>query len=148
MDMPSGNHTSSELGDEVCGGWRCCSLYGLWRYPYEGINEEVKRYMSTHDQYFLSQNHTGVHQWFCKRDCFVLMGCDEPKYHKSIQLEDGFLAFKKTEYNIHLLDEFIKYCCDERCVTDIPNTCGLPNLEGFKDHRTDLSYHHQSSTEV
>ena len=105
--------------------------------PYVGINEEVKRYMSTHDQYFLSQNHTGVHQWFCKRDCFVLMGCDEPLYHKSLQLEDGFMAFKKTEYNLNLLDEFIKYCCDERCVTDIPNTCGLPNLDGFQDHRHD-----------
>ena len=33
----------------------------------------------------------------------------------------------------------MKYCADERCVSDIPNQCGLENLDGFQDHRHDQS---------
>ena len=107
--------------------------------PFPGIKECIYNYMQTNDQYFLSQNHTGVHKWFTKRDCFYYMNCDSEKYWDAIQLEDGFMAFKKTEYNVNLLNEFLKYCCDERIVTDIPNQCGLNNFEGFQDHRHDQS---------
>lgn len=107
--------------------------------PYPGISECIKEYMKQHDQYFIAGNHTTVHKWYTKRDCFYYMNCDSEKYWNAIQLEDGFMAFKKTEYNVHLLNEFLKYCCDERIATDIPNQCGLDNLEGFKDHRHDQS---------
>ena len=89
--------------------------------PLQGIKECISDYMRDHDQYFISQNHTGVNKWFTKRDCFHYMGCDEERYWNSIQLEDGFLAFKKTDYNIELVTEWMKYCADERCVSDIPN---------------------------
>ena len=65
--------------------------------PLQGIKECISDYMIDHDQYFISQNHTGVNKWFIKRDCFYYMGCDEERYWNSIQLEDGFLAFKKTD---------------------------------------------------
>ena len=107
--------------------------------PLQGIKECISDYMIDHDQYFISQNHTGVNKWFIKRDCFYYMGCDEERYWNSIQLEDGFLAFKKTDYNIELVTEWMKYCADERCVSDIPNQCGLENLDGFQDHRHDQS---------
>lgn len=107
--------------------------------PFPGIKECIYEYMKTNDQYFISQNHTGIHKLFTKRDCFYYMNCDNEKYWDAIQLEDGFMAFKKTEYNIHLLNEFLKYCCDERIVTDIPNQCGLDNFDGFVDHRHDQS---------
>lgn len=107
--------------------------------PYPGIYECVKEYMKDHDQYFITGNHTTVHKWYTKRDCFYYMKCDEKKYWDAIQLEDGFMAFKKTRFNFEFLNEFLKYCCDERIVTDIPNQCGLENLEGFKDHRHDQS---------
>jgi hypothetical protein len=107
--------------------------------PYPGIKECILDYMKDNDQYFVAQNHTGVNKWFTKRDCFYYMNCDEERYWNSIQLEDGFMAFKKTEFNVKLLEEFIQYCSDERIVTDIPNQCGLDNFEGFQDHRHDQS---------
>ncbi len=107
--------------------------------PLKGIKECIIEYMKDYDQYFVSQNHTGVNKWFTKRDCFYYMGCDEEKYWNSIQLEDGFLAFRKTQKNIDFLNEWLEYCRDERVVTDIPNQCGLENFDGFIDHRHDQS---------
>jgi len=82
---------------------------------------------------------SGYALWKTKRDCFYYMGCDEEKYWNSIQLEDGFLAFRKTQKNIDFLNEWLEYCRDERVVTDIPNQCGLENFDGFVDHRHDQS---------
>ena len=107
--------------------------------PVFTIRNHLLEYMSEHDQYFISQNHVGIHKNYTKGDCFHLMGCDEEKYWNAIQLEDGFLAFKKTDFNFTFLREWLKYCCDERIVTDIPNECGLPNFETFVDHRHDQS---------
>ena len=38
-----------------------------------------------------------------KRDCFIMMNCDDKKYHNSIQLEAGVLGLKKTDNNIKLI---------------------------------------------
>ncbi len=37
------------------------------------------------------------------------------------------------------LREWLEYCSDLRVITDDPNTCGLPNLDGFRSHRHDQS---------
>ena len=74
-----------------------------------------------------------------KRDCFIMMNCDDKKYHNSIQLEAGVLGLKKTDNNIKLLTEWFEFCKNRNILTDLPNTCGLENLEGFKDHRHDQS---------
>ncbi len=108
-------------------------------YPKKNINRCIVNYMSDNDQYFIEGNHTSVNKWWTKRDCFYYMSCDEEKYWNSIQLEDGFIALRKNDFNIELVKEWLEYCCDERIVTDIPNTCGLENLEDFKDHRHDQS---------
>lgn len=106
--------------------------------PFQGINEEIKRYLAYNDQYLIT---TVVHQnkKYTKRDCFVYMNCDEEYYWNGIQLENGFVAFKKTDSNISLVTEWLDYCKDERCVTDISNTSGKENLSGFIDHRHDQS---------
>jgi hypothetical protein len=108
-------------------------------YPKKGIGKIVSKYMTDTDQYFIEGNHTSVNQWWTKRDCFYYMDCDEEKYWSAIQLEDGFIALRKTQFNIDLVEEWLTYCSDERIITDILNTCGLENLDGFKDHRHDQS---------
>ncbi len=39
----------------------------------------------------------------------------------------------------HLVAEWLRYAGDERVVTDIPNQMGLPDFDGFIDHRFDQS---------
>ncbi len=74
-----------------------------------------------------------------KRDCFVLTGCDAPRYHEARMLDAAFIVLTKSERVQRLVDEWLSYCCDSRILTDSPNTCGQPNLPGFVDHRHDQS---------
>lgn len=73
-----------------------------------------------------------------KRDCFILMNCDEEKYHNALQIEAGTLAFKKTKFVEDFLNEWLFYCKNKNILTDIPNIHG-ENLEGFMYHRHDQS---------
>ena len=74
-----------------------------------------------------------------KRDCFYYMDCDTEKYHEANQLLAGYIVLKKTSKTLSLLSEWLQYAEDERVLTDLQNTCGLPDLDGFKDHRHDQS---------
>lgn len=77
-----------------------------------------------------------------KRDTFVLMGCDEEKYwtgDMSGQLNASHMIFKKDETSVNFVDEWLKYCLDERIVTEMDNTQGLPNYPMFVYHRWDQS---------
>ena len=49
--------------------------------PLQGIFQCISDYMVDHDQYFISQNHTGVNKWFTKEIVLYYMGCDEERYH-------------------------------------------------------------------
>lgn len=108
-------------------------------YPRKGIKGIILDYMDDVDQYFIQGNFTSVNQWWTKRDCFYYMNCDEERYWSALQLEDGFVALRKTDFNMELVDEWLSYCSNENIITDIPNVCGLDNLNGFKDHRHDQS---------
>lgn len=74
-----------------------------------------------------------------KRDCFVLMDCDEEKYYNVEQTVGGSHFWIKNSLSMEILESWLKYCCDPRLLTDIPNTCGLDNLPGFVLHRHDQS---------
>jgi hypothetical protein len=72
-----------------------------------------------------------------KRDCFVLMDCDCSRYWESPHILGSFLVFLKTRESLEFVAEWLKYCSDERILTDQPNTCGKENLPGFVEHRHD-----------
>ena len=74
-----------------------------------------------------------------KRDAFVLMSCDEPKYWDTDMVNGALSLWVKNEQSIAFLKEWQKYCRDARIITDIENVCGRPNLLGFKDNRHDQS---------
>lgn len=74
---------------------------------------------------------------YAKRDLFVLLDADSPKYWNASILMGGFAAFKKNTHTIDFLNEWLLNLHDERVVTDIPNQMGLNNLDGFKAHRHD-----------
>jgi hypothetical protein len=77
-------------------------------------------------------------QW-TKRDTFTLMNCDSEKFYNSVQLEAGVIALRKTESNLNLIREWFENCTDSRKLTEEPNTCGLGNVNFFREHRYDQS---------
>jgi hypothetical protein len=74
-----------------------------------------------------------------KRDCFVLMGCDNELYWNGRQCDAAFSLFRKSEASLSFLNEWLQYCSNEKIITDLPNQCGKENLQGFIDHRQDQS---------
>ena len=74
-----------------------------------------------------------------KRDCFVLMGCDEKRYWNAKQVEAGLVAVRRAHQSVDFIQEWLAWCCDPRVVTDADNVCGLPNFPEFIDHRHDQS---------
>jgi hypothetical protein len=74
-----------------------------------------------------------------KRDMFLLMDADEPKYTHTCQRGGGWFLFKKNEFSRKFFTECLKYSCDYRIITDSQNELGLPNYPGFRDHRHDES---------
>ena len=74
-----------------------------------------------------------------KRDCFVLMDCDSERYWDADQIQATWIAFMVSPATRHLVAEWLRYAGDARIVTDLPNQMGLPDLDGFIDHRFDQS---------
>ena len=75
---------------------------------------------------------------YTKRDCFVLMGCDEADYWNSNQLEAGVQVWKKTEQSVNIISDWMKYCIDPRIIKDDPSTLG-EEMSSFNAHRNDQS---------
>jgi hypothetical protein len=65
------------------------------------------------------------------------MGCDEPKYWSAMIVIATIILLRKSSHSMALVEEWLKYCCDRAAITDDPNLCGLPDLEGYAQHRWD-----------
>ena len=74
-----------------------------------------------------------------KRDAFVLMECEGRGFEHSRQRLASFIVVRKSAFSIEFLDKYLDYCTDERILTDAENVCGLPNFDGFIEHRHDQS---------
>ena len=79
------------------------------------------------------------HSMYTKRDCFILMGLDDPFYWNERMVNAAFSIWMKTPVNISFLTEWQRYMTDPRIVTDDENTCGHPDLPDFKYHLFDQS---------
>jgi hypothetical protein len=74
-----------------------------------------------------------------KRDAFVLMDCDTPRFHESPQIEGGLSIFINNDFARAFVDQWLHYAQDPRILTDMPNQCGHDDLPGFREHRHDQS---------
>jgi hypothetical protein len=79
-----------------------------------------------------------IEKVYTKKDTFVLMGLDEPKYTESSQREATYIWLLKNEFTIKLIEEYLEYAQNENIITDLPNITG-ENYTTFKDHRHDQS---------
>lgn len=87
----------------------------------------------------LFRNHGRLNRCWTKRDCFVLMGCDSSPYHESEQVNGAPVLLFNCKASRAFVAEWLSWCEDERILTDMQNVCGMPNLEGFREHRHDQS---------
>jgi len=55
--------------------------------------------------YLFADRGYGPNCAWTKRDTFILMGCDEPKYWSAGQLEAGVICMRNTEFNRNLSQE-------------------------------------------
>lgn len=74
-----------------------------------------------------------------KRDCFMLMGCDQESFWKSPQCDAAFCLFRRSDLTMQFVSEWLGYCRDPRILTDIHNTSGKRDLPDFIAHRRDQS---------
>ncbi len=74
---------------------------------------------------------------WCKRDALVLMNADKPEIYKSFDFAAMMSVWQKTPEAVGFLEEWLKFCEDERILTDMDNTQGKPNYPYFVDHRHD-----------
>jgi len=109
------------------------------------ILEELTEFLSNVEDISLFENKDSnpndevwVNKDWTKRDCFVIMGCDEDKYWNGKQANASYQCYRKTSKSLKFLDEMYSFCRNENIMTDIPNIHGS-NLDGFKDHRHDQS---------
>lgn len=74
-----------------------------------------------------------------KKDTFVLMECNHPKFTESWARLGGFSVWQKNAFSLEVAAKWLNYVQDPRIVTDMPNQCGIPEDPRFIDHRHDQS---------
>lgn len=79
----------------------------------------------------------GPEKLWSKRDAFIVMECDTPKFTETSQRLATYILIKKNENTEKLIEEFLHFATDFNIITDDPNTMGLPNYEGFIENRHD-----------
>ena len=104
---------------------------------------EITRHAKDQRMFFSASLIYGTHRHseYTKRDCFIVMGLDEPKYWESRMLHAAYCVFMKTRDNIDFLKEFLKYTTNKRAIWDtipaMPPPDGVSNLPDFREHRFD-----------
>jgi hypothetical protein len=74
-----------------------------------------------------------------KRDAFVFMNADIENHRESRQILASFIVIRKSIFSIRFVEQYLHYCSNPNILTDLENTCGLPNYPDFVGHRHDQS---------
>lgn len=80
---------------------------------------------------------TRLEKCYSKRDAFILMDCDEASFYNTPQRIGGYIIVKKTRHSCEFIEEYLRYASDIRIVSDMENTQGEENYEGFVENRHD-----------
>lgn len=101
------------------------------------IDKLIKSFDDSFDILPFELQHIEKH--WTKRDCFQLLECDSSVITDSKQRLGGFSLWKKTDFSIKFVSEWLRYAQDERILTDMENQLGMPNYENYEAHRHDQS---------
>ena len=89
------------------------------------------------EEIMIFSNEPFFNREWTKRECFLVMNCDNGYYHDSPQVMGGFLIIRKTEFTIKFINEWLSFCLIEDAVTDEYDP--HQKLSEFKEHRHDQS---------
>lgn len=103
-----------------------------------GVIDFLVSYFSNENNEILLTGGAYPNKDWTKRDCFILMDCDNERFHNQIQIEAGVIALKKTDRIMEILNEWLEFSKDKHIITFMDNIHG-DNLPGFKEHRYDQS---------
>lgn len=81
----------------------------------------------------------GPNRRWTKRDCFVHMGCDEPRFWDHPQVQASFSVWRSGERALSFVHEWMTWCTKPEIIDDGPSTAGLPDFPDFVEHRHDQS---------
>jgi hypothetical protein len=73
-----------------------------------------------------------------KRDLFLHMEMNDPKYTETPQRAASFIGLRNTQFTRDLLDEYMSLATNVHLINDEPNTDGWIE-PGFNEHRHDQS---------
>ena len=76
---------------------------------------------------------------YTKRDTFLLLGCDEPRFADTRQRLASFSLWRASSSALSLAQKWLAVAQDERALTDLDNCLGKPNYPGWIEHRYDQS---------
>lgn len=90
---------------------------------------------------FTVNDGNGEEREITKRDCFILLDCDNEKFWTGElkgQVNAAYSFFVVNNFTYNFVSTWLEYCKDERILTDKPSTLG-ENYSMFIDHRHDQS---------
>jgi hypothetical protein len=106
---------------------------------------EIFNYIQNENDIILFDNRDGMtngdsarNYISCKKDCFVLMGCDSDKYINGLHLNASYQIYKKSKNSLDFVYEYLIFCQNENILKDSDNLFGS-NYSGYYDHRHDQS---------
>lgn len=82
------------------------------------VNILFDYFSSINQDVILFQNHGFQNQVWTKRDCFELMNCDSEEYYYQDQVNAAIQLYRKSEFSIHFLEEYLKYCTNFSIIND------------------------------
>ena len=74
-----------------------------------------------------------------KRDAFILMNCDSPRYVDTLAKTAMCFFLRRTSFTEQFVEEWLHYSQDARILTDMPNQCGKPNYPDMSKHLREQS---------
>ncbi|MDY6927553.1 MAG: hypothetical protein SWN10_10700 [Pseudomonadota bacterium] len=113
------------------------SYYKFKKFP-KSLVEKVKKNKTG---YLLGPalfQHGPLRNW-TKRDCLKLMDTDRDEIFDRPLIQATWSLWRPTKDSFEFLDQWLQYSKDPRCLTDIDNTLGYDNYDGYVDHRHDQS---------
>jgi hypothetical protein len=86
----------------------------------------------------LFQNHGLQNQVWTKRDCFVLMDCDNENYYYKEQINAAIQLYRKTTNSSQFLTQYLHYCTNYDIISDAKSKL-KSDFVSFIENRHDQS---------